>query len=593
MTAAYVFSSTSRRMFVALLTFSFFLLLFLPLVFAQEGGLFPGETLGDNPKDREVTISATAPVQSGPPPPILIKPEDGALLNSGAIGFRWKLQPHIVAYTKQELVINGVTVYFDIPLNNYETTEYKLTFENGEYLLQLKPGYHLPDGDYTWRVQVLDINNQGTSSTTWIFTVDSQSPQLLVTQIEEYETAISSLDSTTVPEDPFVVKDRTPDVVGKTESNATVELTVIFPDGRTVFFTTIADASGNFSFTLPALVRGEKVELRFSAIDEAGNTSALSGIYVIYEPEVLFFPLLPPFLLPDVPVLEIPLDLPLITIPEITVPPVLEQPLEDITTQYDVTREWLRELLPYLPWASFGLLVGYVLLLFLFTGSGLGFLFGFFGSWLRAWFFGWRRQPHVWRDQPTLESIPGLGFVLQTLIPGEEKIQKRRLVTSIWGEWSIEPDLERIHSLELQNRKWLYPVLGRFSEAWLERRQLWLYGESFAWKNAPGQEGAKNWQTSAECFVLPTDLQGYQFVAWGVKPRNTAPAWIRYSPRLLLVAALLLAAGVVLLAPNLLSLLWFVLMLWILFRDIMWNVPGLWKVHFQTEVAQKTVYAEK
>jgi len=566
-------------------------LLVLP-VLAQESGLLPGETLGDNPKERDVTITVTAPVQNGPPPPILIKPEDGALLNSGAIGFRWKLQPHIVAYTKQELVINGVTVYFDIPLNNSETTEYKLTYENGEYLLQLKPGYHLADGDYTWRVQVLDINNRGTSSTTWIFTVDSQSPQLLVTEIEEYETAISSLDATTVPDEPFVVQDRTPDVVGRTESNATVELTVVFPDGTTEFFTTVADSSGNFTFTLPALTSGELVELRFSAIDEAGNTSALSGIFVVYEPAVLFFPLLPPFLLPDVPILEIPLDLPLITIPEIPVPPVLEEPLEEITTRYDLTREFLQELLPYLPWIGFGLFVGYLLLLFVLTGSGLGFLALFLASWLKAWFFGWKRQPHLWSDQQSLKTIPGLGFEIHTLVPGEEKIQKQRVVTSLWGEWSIAVDLEKIHSLELRNRKWNYPVTGRFSETWIEKRQLWLYGESFTWKNstAQTQADAKNWQTSAECFVLPEDLSGYQFVAWGWKPRGTAPAWARFLPRLLLVGALLLAAIVVLLAPNLLSLIWFVLMLWILFRDIIWNVTELWKVHFSTE--KKVAHAE-
>lgn len=572
------------------LLLSFFLL--LQPVLAQEGGLLPGESLADNPKEREVTVSATAPVQNGPPPPILIRPEDGALLNSGAIGFRWKLQDHIVAYTKQELVINGVTVYFDIPLNNYETTEYKLTYENGEYLLQLKPGYHLPDGDYTWRVQVLDVNNRGTSSTTWIFTVDSQSPQLLVTEIEEYDTAISSLDATTVPEEPFVVQDRTPDVVGKTESNATVELTVVFPDGRTEFYTTIADSSGNFAFTLPPLTRGELVELRFSAIDDAGNTSALSGIFVVYEPAVLFFPLLPPFLLPDVPTLEIPLDLPLVTIPEIPVPPVLEEPIDGITTQYELTRQLLEELLPYLPWIGLGMFVDYLLLLFFLTGSSWGFLALFLGSWLKAWFFGWKREQHVWRDQVSLDAIPGLGFEIHTLVPGEDKIQKQRVVTSLGGEWSIEIDLEKVHSLELQNRKWSYPVAGRFSETWLEKRELWLYGESFTWKSVSSttQAAAKNWQTSAECFVLPEDLSGFQFVAWGWKSHATAPVWTRFLPRVLLIGALLLAATVVLLSPNLLSLIGFVLVLWILFRDIIWNVPELWKVHFTTE--KKVAHAE-
>lgn len=577
------------RLLVILLTITvstLSLTLLISPLFAQEGGLLPGEELGDNPKERTVTVTASVPVQDPPPVPLLIEPEDEDLLNSGAITFRWKLQEHLVPYKKQELKINGETVFFDISLSDDETDEYRLRFVDGEYVLQLKPGHYLPDGDYTWRVRAIDVNNRSTASTTWIFTIDSQAPQLLVTKVEQHQTAISSHDATTVPDEAFVVSTKTPVVSGKTESNAQVQLSVLFPDGRTDTQVTVADAAGNFSFTLPALARGEVVELRFSAIDEAGNTSALSEIFVTYEPPILEFPLVPPFLLPDVPIVEIPLDLPVITLPELPVPPAIEQPVEDLRSLFEITRDFLSEMLPLLPWLSLLFFWLYLLVLYLLTGSSLRFFLLFAWQFALAWCRGWKKQTHIWKDSESQQPIPGLAFEIQRTSEQDTKLRKQAVVTSLYGEWSVQERPGWLHSLVLSNNNWKYPVEGRFSETWQGVRQLWFYGESFTWNTA---STGKEWQTSGESFVLPEKLADFQFVAWSIVRRGSRTHWLRFLPRFFLALALMLAATVVLLAPSLFSLLWFVFVLWVLFRDIVWSVPELWKVHFRRKRKERGV----
>ncbi len=608
--------------FACFLVFLFFLLntQFLSPVLAQEGGLLPDETLEDNPKTRPVTISAIVPVQASPPAPILIHPEDNALLNNGQVTFRWKVQDHVAPYKKQELILNGQTVIFDISMSNQQTPQYTLTVnDKNEYTLVLKSGAALSDGDYTWKVRVIDVNNRSTDSTTWFFTIDSQAPQLLITQIEQYETAISSSDPTTVPDDPYVVQTKVPKVSGKTESGATVQLTIVFRDGSTAVLITQTDTSGLFSFTLPPLVRGELVELRFTAIDAAGNTSALAGIFVVYQPTVISFPLLPPFLLPEVPIIEIPLDLPVITIPKIPLPPEIEKPVQEIQEGIEVSRNYLAELALYLPWGTLLLFLSYILLLFLLTGSP--FLYGglFAGQLFRAWIFGWKRHQHIWRDERTQQAIPCLGFQVQRTTvedsavdngvsadasadpdqraqqhPANKPVRTERRISSLFGEWDTPVRPQWVHSVLVNSRAWIFPTSGRLSDIWAQVRELWLYGESFTWvqktdaptssktaTSANTKAGKPVWRTTDACFVLPEDLEHFRFVAWAKRKPRWFPVWFRFVPRVLLFLAVVIAALIVLLSPHIWNLLWFVFLLLVVFRDFSWNVPEKWRIHLQ------------
>ena len=80
-----------------------------------------------------------------------------------------------------------------------------------------------------------------------------------------------------------VTSDRTPDFIGKTEPNATVELFQVVPAGQTspIYDTVTADSSGNFSVQLPFALSDGTVSLYVQATDPAGNASTASNTLTV------------------------------------------------------------------------------------------------------------------------------------------------------------------------------------------------------------------------------------------------------------------------------------------------------------------------
>lgn len=540
----------------------------------------------DAPKNRPVEVTAIVPVTTSPPVPILIAPGKGITTRQRRVTFKWRLPEHTVPYDYVDLSVDGQRLLAHLPLHDRETDEYELTVEDWEFTLQLKAPLALEEGLHTWKVRSIDINDRGTDSTTWSFTIDSQSPTILLTQVEEQEWAISSADPLTVPTEPITVTTHSPALIGQTEANIPVQLAIIHADGTEMVLEATSDINGAFGFQLSDLPPDEVVTLRFSAVDNAGNATLLEGVRLQYVPQkiVIVIPI-PPGIFPDPLTIELPPWNEPIRWSEILLPEPVAQAIEPILTPVQTTTASFTDLMATFITQYSGLMASLVLLLasfYLFVlwwlaGNPWSSLVPFVGQWLRAWFFGWPHHPHQWREDEKRQLVPLLAFELEQYDQASQTLHRVRRFTTLAGEWNLPATTEQLESIRLTNRHLRYPsttvTISEERPLGSEARRLWLTGES--WFRVDNRGTAR---TSAEAFVLET-AQPYILVVWGHWSNSRpSPVW-RWLPRGCLVIGWSLAFALLVVQPTAWTVTLFLLVFGMLIRDVQWRVPQAWKVY--------------
>lgn len=271
-------------------------------VIAQEGGVAPGETVTTNPKSRTPQVTATVADNAPPSTPILIAPSNNSILTDNTPSFVWEASTDDLGINKYILIIDGNTYFDDIPTSSTVNANYTLTYNDITSQYTLTPTAPIPDGTHTWKIQVWDSNYNSADSVTWTFTIDSNAPSFVVTQIGTANVNISAQDVSTIPVTPLVLTANEPLIVATGEPSSVVQMTLIIPGDPSQNYTIPISSGGNWSVQLGILPRGVVMTLNFLITDPAGNISVLNGVQFMIEQEVIVIPPVTPVPSPTAPV---------------------------------------------------------------------------------------------------------------------------------------------------------------------------------------------------------------------------------------------------------------------------------------------------
>ncbi|WP_421862468.1 Ig-like domain-containing protein [Parvibaculum sp.] len=195
------------------------------------------------------TVPPAAPVITG------LSNDNGAEPDDGISSFNWTYVSGTAAAGS-----NTVAVYRDgVQVGTAQVN-------GGNWTLLVSA---LPEGTHSFTAVARDyVGNESGESNEVEFTVDLTAPPVPV--------LVSMSDDTGTPGD-FRTSDTTPTFSGTSEAGATITVR----DGSTVLGTTVADVSGNWSFTADTLAEGVH-SITVRATDAAGRSSSYSGTQLVF-----------------------------------------------------------------------------------------------------------------------------------------------------------------------------------------------------------------------------------------------------------------------------------------------------------------------
>ncbi len=236
------------------------------------------------------TVTALVPDNIPPSTPILISPTNGSTINTATPTFVWQASTDNVAMDSYTLTVDGNILFADIPLTSISNSQYVLTYNSSDSTYSLTPVDPLTNGTHTWKITAFDTSDNSTDSVTWTFTIDTQAPTFVITQIGNQSVSISSQDVSTIPTSPIMLPDNEPLIAGTGEVGAEVVMTVTIPGEPTQTYTFTIDSGGTWSVQLGVLPRGVTMYLSFTITDAAGNVSVLQNVPFQIEAIVIVFP---------------------------------------------------------------------------------------------------------------------------------------------------------------------------------------------------------------------------------------------------------------------------------------------------------------
>ena len=260
--------------------------------------LIPGSVLAVvNPQTSSVGITATVPDTHPPSTPVLISPANHSTINTQAPNFIFQPSTDNVGFGEYELYLDGDNKMRDHIFHQNTTT------------ITTSAETNLTDGLHTWKIRAIDTSNNYKDSATWTFTIDTTPPLILITQIAEHTTNLSSADPATTQANPtFTTTDQTPIFTGTSEAHATLIIS-LSSNTQNYSFTTIAASDASFTITPTSKLGYNNYTVSISATDTANNTTALPSFTLTIKS--------PPTI-----TISLPSPLPTITLPTITLPTI-------------------------------------------------------------------------------------------------------------------------------------------------------------------------------------------------------------------------------------------------------------------------------
>ncbi|MBP7875484.1 hypothetical protein KA012_00625 [Candidatus Woesebacteria bacterium] len=278
--------------------------------YSIHGPFSPGFQITTN--DKTTQVSATVPDTIAPSTPVLIAPVDGAISTDSTPTFVWKESSDNVAVTDYTFYLDGVIYTSDIPINSFSNAAYTLVFDSstGEYSLTHIGG--MTDGNHTWKISAQDAAGNTSSSTTWSFLIDTQSPTFIITAVGSQATSISAQDVSTVPTKPIELTDNKPLLSGTGEANSAVVLQLRRPGSSEILETIsfVISSDGTWEIQLGTLERDVMYNLTFQITDQAGLLSIVENVPLIIKEYAIEIPV-PGGLLP----IDNPIVIPIPVIP--------------------------------------------------------------------------------------------------------------------------------------------------------------------------------------------------------------------------------------------------------------------------------------
>jgi len=234
-------------------------------------------------------ITATVPDREKPTPPVLIQPENGQLLNISKPKFVWTGSSDNVGIDYYEVWVDG-----SILSNKIEpSTGLNNTFN-------YTPTTNLADGQRSWQVKAVDTAGNYAFSATWLFSLDTLSPELIIKKIDQNQTEIKSSQNQ-VFNQTYTVQNVTPLLQGTGEAGSQVSLYLTAGGQETTVLNFIINQNGSWEVRSPGLKEGVLTYLTFITKDPAGNVSVIERVPVqfVTQPTTSSLPPIISWLLPD------------------------------------------------------------------------------------------------------------------------------------------------------------------------------------------------------------------------------------------------------------------------------------------------------
>lgn len=234
------------------------------------------------PETKSPTVTATIPDHVPPTTPILIEPENNALLNTATPTFVWQGSTDNVAISHYVIYLDGVIWFNNLPVGGGSNSNYTLVHNSVTNYYSLTPNNLLNNGSYTWKVAAVDTSGNITESVTWTFTIDTRAPSFVIDTLGEVAVGISVRDPDTFPSAPVRLSQNEPLLTGTGEAGSRVNVTITTPD-RTETATFNIGSNGRWQLQLGILPRDVVIYLDFVIEDAAGNISILLDVPFIIE----------------------------------------------------------------------------------------------------------------------------------------------------------------------------------------------------------------------------------------------------------------------------------------------------------------------
>jgi hypothetical protein len=228
-------------------------------------------------------VSATVPDIESPSIPILISPEDEAILTTSTPTFVWYGSTDNVGIDHYDFWLNGVAHISDISPVDQDTAIFTLVVNEDDNTFSLTIKEAISDGDYTWGIVASDAVSNTATSATWDFSIDTLAPYLSITKIEDETVLITTANSQTLPSEPFSTKHKDPLISGLGEPNTALLIILAIPGQNTLSTTYSIGSGGTWTYQFPSLDKNTLVTLTLIIEDSAGHTNTLTPIQFIYK----------------------------------------------------------------------------------------------------------------------------------------------------------------------------------------------------------------------------------------------------------------------------------------------------------------------
>lgn len=260
-------------------------------------------------------------------PPILISPENNAILSNPRESLVWK-RPSPLPSTP----IHHYDVYLDgevfaASVSDSITSQtyyfYNIRRENDTFYLDMTSDYS--QGYHVWKVIVYDTDGNHASTDTRTFYIDSITPFIAVKKVDRQTLNWTTADYTTIPNDnqrALSVSTADPLLTGSVEPYANMQIILMCPQNILNCHNQIYQGNyptGDWQHRFYGLIRGLVYTVYLSATDAAGNSVIFPEFYLAYgvvspTPPATITPTLEPSITP-------PISLTPTVTPEIEVPP--------------------------------------------------------------------------------------------------------------------------------------------------------------------------------------------------------------------------------------------------------------------------------
>lgn len=228
-------------------------------------------------------VSATVPDIESPSIPILISPEDEAILTTNTPTFVWYGSTDNVGIDHYDFWLNELVYISNISPVDQDTAIFTLVVNEASNTFSLRIKEAISDGDYTWGIVASDAVSNTATSATWDFSIDTLAPYLSITKIEDETVLITTANSQTLPTEPVSTKHKDPLISGLGEPNTTLLIILAIPGQNTVSTTYSIGSGGTWSYQFPNLDKNTLVTLTLIIEDSAGHTNTLTPIQFIYK----------------------------------------------------------------------------------------------------------------------------------------------------------------------------------------------------------------------------------------------------------------------------------------------------------------------